>query len=156
METLETAGPVGTTIKRFSEPNSLFKFSIVDLIKSVTIAWFHWIILFIIFIALYIQLQIFAVTPKLVLLFYRKDHIWYFLLLSSRLLLIAFAEDSGMEGLHGQLFWSHKWNIYPVWTCDPIPFICRNISFIRKGLGDAMAFVSPHSWEAESGEKHTA
>lgn len=46
---------------------------------------------------------------------YRKDHIWYFLLSSSRLLLVAFIVVSGAGRLHGQLSWSHEWSVYPVW-----------------------------------------
>lgn len=40
METLETAAPVGTTIKRFSDPKSSFKLCIEDLIKSFTMTCF--------------------------------------------------------------------------------------------------------------------
>lgn len=142
MEILETAAPVETISKTLSDWNSFFKVSTVDLIKG-----FHCCLLspglFFLLYSLHCvsndsYLQLFLNWFSL----YGKDYIGYLLLSSITLLLVFFDVVSGTEGLHGQFFWSHEWNIYPV--CQ---LLCNSILFVESPLllGGAMAFVSSHT-----------
>lgn len=89
----------------------------------------------------------------------QKNQIWYFLLSSSRLLLVAFGVVSGMERLHGQLSRSHEWNVYPVWQ-----MWCNSILAVENPLSpgknwevqwplSALTPLPSNSWKAEREER---